>query len=131
MKRREFLVAGTGIATLLRARPFARRQGFSGRFEAPAAVVIGIDSAVQLRPLKAAVSGATEVATWLRAEGVDTELLTDAKGPLEFKTVFDAVANAVNNPTTDQVIIYFAGHGFAAGETSSGCSRTRRRIPTS
>ena len=52
---------GRSAGRRLRAQPPVRR----------AAVVIGVNKAGDLPPLKAAVSGAREVAAWLTTEGLD------------------------------------------------------------
>jgi len=84
-----------------------------------AAVVIGIDRTGGLTPLKAAASGAEDVARWLRGEGYQVTCLTDrpdpATGdarPVTRRMIFDAVAEHVNRSNVEKLVIYFAGHGY-------------------
>ena len=81
-----------------------------------AAVVIGVDRAGDLRPLRAAAGGARKVAAWLRREGFDPVVeLVDDPGPVTVAQVFAAVRPLVDRGTVKQLVIYFAGHGFING----------------
>lgn len=81
-----------------------------------AAVVIGVDRAGDLRPLRAAAGGARKVAAWLRREGFDPVVeLVDDPGPVTAAQVFAAVRTLVDRGTVKQLVIYFAGHGFING----------------
>lgn len=78
-----------------------------------AAVVIGVDRPGSLPPLRAASSGALKFAKWAMAQGMDTVTLTDAeKKHVALGDVYNAVNGLLNPPRYDQLIIYFAGHGF-------------------
>lgn len=98
---------GIGAGALLRSRlGFAKGRNC-------AAIVIGVDKAGSLPVLGAARSGADQVANWLQAENYDVALLTDAKNkPVLVSDVFAAVNTRVTAGTLDQLVIYFAGHGF-------------------
>jgi len=82
------------------------------------AVVLGVDYYPHggLAQLKAAVSGAKQIAEWARKNGITVELLT-ATGPSDTFTYTDAY-NAVlrfvdrrGSDMLDQLIVYFGGHG--------------------
>jgi hypothetical protein len=75
------------------------------------AVVIGVNATRGLPGLNAAVSGADKVAAWLRAEGFDVKLLTDATSRVRSADVFAAISEFVERGTLSQLVIFFAGHG--------------------
>jgi hypothetical protein len=83
-----------------------------------AAVVIGVDRTGGLTPLKAAASGAKDVAAWLEQSGYEVSCLTDAPDPdgtarvVTRKEIFDAVSAYVGRDNLDKLIVYFAGHGY-------------------
>jgi hypothetical protein len=108
LKRRKFITLSAGLASALAVRPRLFAQ--DGR--ARAAVVIGVDKAGDLVKLKGAASGASQVANWLAGEGFDTKLLSDATAPVRVNDVYTEVAERINRGTLDQLVIYFAGHGF-------------------
>jgi Caspase domain len=111
MRRRDFLRLGATLPAAI-----AGRQGFGqANTVTRAAVVIGIDRPDDLPPLHAAVSGARQVAAWLKLEGVSVELITDDQAPVKADQIFDAVDKYVNVPTLQQLIVYFAGHGSYVG----------------
>jgi hypothetical protein len=109
MRRRGFLAASlAAIGALAARRSFARAKRC-------AAVVVGVDRPAGLTPLHAAASGASDVARWLHdREGFDVTALIDTQGPIHFSDVFAAVRRYVQLGTVDQLVIYFAGHGFMA-----------------
>ena len=81
-----------------------------------AAVVIGVDAVGGGLPrLRAAASGAREVAEWLRRSDYDVRLFTDEDVPVERSAVFRTVAGFVEAGTVDRLVVYFAGHGFLKG----------------
>jgi hypothetical protein len=110
MKRREFIVGSIALASacalqrLVAAEPARRR----------AAVVIGVDTVGQLPPLSAAKSGARQVAQWLEQEQFEVRLFVDDGKPVVVKDLFNAVSELVNRDL-DQLLVYFAGHGFIRG----------------
>jgi hypothetical protein len=114
MDRRHFLTAALTTAALWRSRPARSQDGVVTR----GAVVIGVDRAGNLTPLKAARSGADAVAAWLRAEGFDVKLFTDRDAAVTTSSLFNAVNAYVEAGTLDQLVIYFAGHGFISGSLS-------------
>jgi hypothetical protein len=110
MKRRTFL---TGLVALGAAQssPGAAQQQSASK----AAIVLGVDKVGSLPPLKAAASGARSVSNWLAREGFGVVTLTDAAGPVTAHQVFAEVSRLVNLGTLEQLVIYFAGHGFISG----------------
>jgi hypothetical protein len=67
-------------------------------------------------PLKAAVSGARQVETWLKAEGFDVTCLTDeGDRSVHVKDVKNAIKKYVDLGTLEQLLLYFAGHGQLNG----------------
>jgi len=74
--------------------------------------VIGVDKAGDLPKLHGAASGARQVSDWLRGEGFNVTLFADGDGSVRVNDVYDAVAAIVNRGTTEQLVVYFAGHGF-------------------
>ena len=114
MNRRSFLTTALATAAVLRshtifAQPTPNTHG---------AVVIGVDKAGDLPKLSAASSGATKVASWLSSEGYRVKLLVDENGPVRASDVFDEVAKFVSAATFEQLVVYFAGHGFVSGSLS-------------
>ena len=105
MKRREFVkigsrLAGALVSTQLRSAPPVR-----------AAIVIGVDKAADLPKLKGAGAGALEMANWLRGEGFEVIQRVDTMGPVKLDDVYEAIASIVDRGA-DQLVVYFAGHGF-------------------
>jgi Caspase domain len=80
-----------------------------------AAVLIGVDRTGGLEPLLAAASGATDMSGWLEAEGFACTLLADQRGPVKLSAVKDAVRLLVERGTLEQIVVYFAGHGYLNG----------------
>jgi hypothetical protein len=108
MNRRDFvavgaMIAGAHIVRGLTATSARTRRG---------AVAIGVDKSGDLPRLKAAGAGALAVAKWLDGEGFEVTSLTDATGPVTADNIFRAVEPFVERGTLDQLVIYFAGHGF-------------------
>src|ERR1700722_18792329 len=101
MRRREFVAASLSTISVLTARhSIARTRNC-------AAVVIGVDQPGNLPKLHAAASGAKEVYDWLKGEGFDAKLLSDADNPVHFSDVFKAVSAYVKLGTLDQLVVYF------------------------
>jgi hypothetical protein len=109
VKRREFFGTTVAAAMLWRIGPTSSQPSTQNR----ALVAIGVDKAGDLPKLKAAATGASSIAQWLVHEGFETKLLTDKSNPVRAGEVFDTVAALVNRGTLEQLVIYFAGHGFA------------------
>jgi hypothetical protein len=109
MRRRHFLgaMAGTMASPLLLRRDSA--QAGSGT---RAAVVIGVNKAGDLPALNAAASGARAVERWLRSEGFDVRAFVDDVGPVQAHMLHEAITTIVNAGTFEQLVVYFAGHGF-------------------
>lgn len=82
---------------------------------ARAAVVIGVNKTGGLTPLRAAVSGARQVEEWLTGEGFEVTCLVDDPGALKIEPVKEAVKGYINRGTFEQLVIYFAGHGYLNG----------------
>jgi hypothetical protein len=112
--RRRFLAAGLTLAGAYAAWPAGSQSKPSKR----AAVVVGVDQVADLPRLRAAGSGAVAVATWLANEGLEVKLIIDDKKPVLADDLKAAIKPLVNRGTLDQLVIYFAGHGFAAATSS-------------
>jgi hypothetical protein len=110
MKRREFLATSLAMAWALGT---GTAWAQPGRPKVRAAVVIGVNKPGDLPKLDGAASGARAVAQWLRDEGFsDVKLFADDEGPVRAVTISDAVGALVDRGTLDQLVIYFAGHGY-------------------
>jgi hypothetical protein len=115
MRRREFIAMLAGTAsTLVGLRSFADNVP-SYR----AAVVIGVNKAGDLPVLGAAASGARQVEQWLRQQHFDVHAHIDDAGPVQAHALFQTIQTLVNAGTLDQLVIYFAGHGFLNGTTET------------
>ena len=107
--RRDFLaLSGSAVCALVSAS--ARSQPTNSLVRG--AVVIGVDKAGSLPKLSAAAAGARNLGTWLEGEGFEVKLLVDDDKPVVFDDVYNAIEELVNRGTLDQLVIYFAGHGF-------------------
>lgn len=115
MDRRTFLVAGAALASRLRR---AQRTGTRNAAPLRAAVVIGVDKPGDLPPLSAAAKGARDVADWLKQEQFEVTLFDDSVAPVTTAAVFAAIDGLVRRGTLDQLVVYFAGHGFISGALS-------------
>jgi hypothetical protein len=62
--------------------------------------------------LRAAVSGAQDMATWLGSQGYVVKVFTDEAGPVRLSVIFDAIQTILSRGTFTRLLIYFAGHGF-------------------
>ncbi|MGC3030135.1 caspase family protein [Burkholderia sp. DN3021] len=113
MKRRDFLAATLSIAGVFSPWPL-RAQNQSNR----GAVVIGVDQIVGQPKLKAAASGAKEIAAWLDQEKFDVKLFADDSAPVTAHALVGAIKDFINRGTLEQLVIYFAGHGFISGSLS-------------
>lgn len=80
-----------------------------------AAVVIGVNKTGDLTPLRAAVSGARDIDTWLRGEGFEVTCLVDECENVTIAAVKMAVRTYVDLQVFEQLVIYFAGHGYLNG----------------
>ena len=109
MRRRQFLLTGA-LAGLAPMRSASSQPQPKQR----AAVVIGVDKAGHLPKLRAAASGARQVETLLKAEGYDVTALVDDNAPVTVDGIFAAIDAFTRKGTIDQLVVYFAGHGFAA-----------------
>ena len=115
MKRRQFLAAaGFTLASAYATWPARSQPAPSTR----AAVVVGADRVSGLPPLRAARSGAVAVAEWLKTEGFDVTLIVDNQEPVLASDLKAAIKTLVDPPRLDQLVIYFAGHGFVSGSNT-------------
>jgi hypothetical protein len=112
MDRRAFVAAGVALAARLRHHRSSQPNAVRG------AVVIGVDQASGLPKLGAAAKGARDVAEWLRREQFDVTLFDDSQGPVTAAVIFAAVNAFVQRGTLEQLVVYFAGHGFMSGSLS-------------
>ena len=92
MRRRDVLVLGASLVGALAARGALTQPRPS---LARAAVVIGVDRAGDLTPLRAAVSGAREFADWLEAEEFEVKRFFDDGGPVAVGDIKTAVKELV------------------------------------
>ncbi|MHB0952613.1 MAG: caspase family protein [Allorhizobium sp.] len=116
--RRDILVGGLTLFGSLATRRLYALDALDVSKMRRAAVIVGIDSYPHLPHLRAAVSGAKEMAVFLRGEGFDTRVFTDQDGPVRGSDLFNAVAGFVDDAAgLDQLVIYFSGHGFLSGTT--------------
>ena len=106
MRRRDFLAGGLSIAGALATRS-AQAQPVKR-----AAVVIGVDKVGDLPRLNAAASGARAVADWLQAEGFEVKRFIDGQKPVVVGDIKPAIRELVSRGTLEQLVVYFAGHGF-------------------
>ncbi|MEJ1966655.1 MAG: caspase family protein [Gammaproteobacteria bacterium] len=113
MERRHFLATALGATAALRFRRI-RAQSITTR----GAVVIGVDKPGNLPALNAAKSGARSVASWLQGEGFDVKTFVDDGAPVTVTNVFAAINAFVQAGTLEQLVVYFAGHGFISGTLS-------------
>src|SRR5437899_3038990 len=112
MRRRDLLVGGMSVTGALLAR-----SAYS-QLVKRAAVVVGVDRVGDLTPLRGAASGAREVAAWLRAEGFEVKLFEDSQGPVTVNSLITAITELVRRGNLEQLVIYFAGHGFVSSYSS-------------
>lgn len=78
-----------------------------------AVLCLGVDRAGSMPPLRAAASGAGAFADWARGQGCDVTLLTDSDGGrVGLSDAFRAVKAFVDAGGYEQLVVYFAGHGF-------------------
>ena len=80
--------------------------------EPRSAIVIGVDKAGDLPILRAAKSGARQVARWLASEGFTVKLFVDDNGPVRVDDLLNAIMQIVRLGNQQQLVVYFAGHGF-------------------
>lgn len=81
-----------------------------------AGIFIGVDQTGQLQRLNDAAAGARRMHTWALAQGMadgtHAKLITDEGGQkVTPDMIFDAIADILNGPGVDQLLVYFAGHG--------------------
>ncbi|TAK46582.1 MAG: caspase family protein [Betaproteobacteria bacterium] len=112
MRRRDFLAIGASLTGTFAARA---ALGPGKPHRARAAVVIGVNKAGNLPVLKAAASGARMVGSWLEVEGFEVRLFVDDDKSVKVGEIFDAIDHYVGRGTLDQLVVYFAGHGFVNG----------------
>ena len=108
MKRREFVKLGSRLAGALASRQLRSAPPVR------AAVVIGVDKAGTLPKLKGAAAGALQMEAWLRGEGFEVVPKVDTTAPVKRDDIYEAIADIVDRGA-DQLVIYFAGHGFNRG----------------
>jgi hypothetical protein len=78
-----------------------------------AAICIGVNHAESMTPLQAAVKGARDFSDWAKTQGCDITVLVDENGArVSVIDIFDAVKIHVKADTSEQLIVYFAGHGI-------------------
>ena len=78
-----------------------------------AAVLIGVDRTGHLPVLQDAAAGARRMEGWARAQGIEKiAVLTDEDGgEVTAGQIKKAIRDIVEPATTEQILLYFAGHG--------------------
>ena len=111
MNRRQLLEVGGALASL-----GVLRGAYANAQVTRAAVVVGVDKCGALPVLNDAAAGASAFAHWLRGEGFVVREITDiGNKPVAFRDVKKAVFDFVKLGTVQELLIYFAGHGFKVG----------------
>lgn len=78
-----------------------------------AALLIGVNSTGNLPQLQAACAGARQMEAWAKEQEFQhVKTLTDEAGPVRVEMIKDAIEEIVSFGTVEQLVIYFAGHGF-------------------
>lgn len=78
-----------------------------------AGVFIGVDRVGgDLPVLKDAAAGAERMHAWASRAGIAAELVIDRDDKVTVDRVYDAVQRAIGTSGLDQLIVYFAGHGY-------------------
>jgi hypothetical protein len=112
MKRREFLSASVAAAALALRPVWGQPLQPISR----GAVVIGVNKAGNLPVLRAAVTGARSIGSWLSGEGFEVKLFVDDDDKtVKVADIFDSIEDFVKRGTLEQLVIYFSGHGFLSG----------------
>ena len=88
MNRRDLLSYGLAIAGTFVVRRIRAAEAGGSR----TGFVIGVDKAGDLPVLRAAKTGARDVANWLRGEGFDVKVFLDDGNPVKASDIFDAGA---------------------------------------
>jgi Caspase domain len=107
LRRRDVILGLAAAATLGTHKSFGQ-----GGQETWAAVVIGVDHAGNLPVLRAASSGAKDMAKWLIGQGYAVRLFTDETAPVRAGDIFDTIQTILDHGIFTRLVIYFAGHGF-------------------
>lgn len=81
------------------------------------AIIIGVDRTGGMPELKDAAKGARRFEAWARAQQFDPiHVFTDeGNGVVEVKPIKTAIRKIVEDGVTEQLVIYFAGHGVNIG----------------
>lgn len=81
------------------------------------AVLIGVDRSGQLPVLRDAAKGARRMEGWAQAQGFrDVHVFTDENGAsVDVGAIKKVIFDLVDSSNTDQLIVYFAGHGVNIG----------------
>lgn len=78
-----------------------------------AGVFIGVDRVGgDLPALKDAAAGAERMHAWASRAGIASELVIDRDDKVTVDRVYDAMQRAIGTSGLDQLIVYFAGHGY-------------------
>ena len=78
-----------------------------------AAILIGVRSVAGLAPLCAVFRGVQSMASWAESQGFSSvKVLIDETDPVHAHHVSEAVFSIVDAGTTEQLVVYFAGHGL-------------------
>lgn len=111
--RRSLLAGATILFGSLPIRAgFGQAVSLNGR---RAGLTIGIDDALDLAQLRAAVSGAAQMADFLEAQGVEVFRFDDREDMVRAHQIADRIEALVARANLEQLVIYFAGHGVLNG----------------
>lgn len=115
LKRRALLAGGvTFFGSLASRAALAQPYTIDAR---RAAIVIGLDNAPGLIPLRAGVRGAHDMGDFFENEGFDAvyRFTDDNQGEVRAWQIGDQVETLVKDGNLDQLVIFFSGHGTLSG----------------
>jgi len=79
------------------------------------AIIIGVNKTGKLPTLSSAVQSAIAFGNWADSQDIDKTLLTDERGDVTIEMVTEAIQKCIDTQDTNQLIIYFSGHGILKG----------------
>jgi hypothetical protein len=81
-----------------------------------AAVLIGVSRTGGMPSLQAVTPGIERMAAWTKAQGFSSvTVLTDDAEPVTVGQIQRAIGEVLAPGTTEQLVVYFAGHGVNIG----------------
>jgi hypothetical protein len=107
------------VASIINSREWGKFLAAGGAEMKRSAIAIGVDRAGDLPVLKDAAAGARRFARWARQQQIectDQMILTDDNGRrINIYDIKKEIEKITSTGTTEQLIIYFAGHGINIG----------------